>query len=176
MGRIQQGRFDSKVPTHDYRVLNVTQWRYITVYEEEDEHHQIGIDVCLKTRVHFIQDITLETFNDINHKNEAGQFEYEYKCTHIPCNKCCGKGVIDWIDKVVISDIKEPIDMHLGAINYTRNKQGPVNIYKSFFKSTVMYSSTPKLRVGEEFCPECFGCGIVMSKSKRYGETYFGHC
>ena len=168
MGRIQQGAFDIKIPVHDRLSLNITQWRYITVYKTERI-----IDVCLKTRVTSIKGITLDEFNAINHNNQTAAYEFEYKCTHIPCNKCCGKGVIDWIDKALIGNMKDPIDHFTGGINYIRNKKGPVNTYVLVLNEQEMYSSTPKLRKGEDFCPECFGCGIRMLKSKRSGQTVF---
>jgi len=176
MGRIHQADFDIRVPAFNQLSLNITQWRYIDVYEETTGYHLKGIDVCGENQVHFIYNISLDTFNEINYKNESVQFKYEYKCTHIACRKCHGKGVIDWIDRATPGS-RQPYNIELlGGKNYIRNKKGPVNLYVLGWNKEKKYSSTPKLREGEEFCPECFGCGITMSKSKRCGKTVFERC
>lgn len=173
MGRIKQAADDIRIPPHDRLSLNITQWRYIAVYEEDLKNTGPRIDVCLKTIVTSIEGITLDEFNEINYNNQTVSYKYQYKWTHVPCGKCYGKGVIDWIDKALIGSMIDPIDYFNRGVKYTRNKKGPVNIYKSDLKAMVMYSSTPKLRKGEDFCSECFGCGIQMSKSNRCGETIF---
>ena len=179
MGRIYQLNPDYTVPIHEQKSINTTQWRYIIVYEEpHPDHKPVGIEVCTKTEVHFIYDITLDTFNRINQHNESAEFKYEYKCTHIACRNCNGSGIIDWIDKATTGGKRHSVVDVLRGRKYTRNKEGLVNVYKADYweQTRFMYSSTPKLKVGEEFCPQCLGCGIQMSAGNKFAETTFNQC
>jgi len=167
------------MPIHEQKSINTTQWRYITVYEKPtSDHKAAGIDVCIKTEVYFIYDITLDTFNVINQHNESGEFKYEYKCTHIACRNCNGSGIIDWIDKATTGGKHHNVAEILGGRSYIRDKKGVVSLYRTDYwdKDRFMYSSTPKLKVGEEFCPRCLGCGITMSVGNKFAETTFNQC
>jgi len=187
MGRIQQKSKDYRIPVHLTRTLNITNWRYIIVYEDVTEKQ--GLDVCTnKNQVYFIECISLSEFIKLNLENDSGLYKYKFKCNHIPCSKCGGRGVIDWIDKAVASfEPKEPTSIEYEK--YKIDKKGQINIYEinapyldykavSMICSPVlvrMYSSTPKIKKGEEMCNECFGCGVRMPRENHMGQATFAY-
>jgi len=150
--------------------VRITQWRFIkpTLPEGQGE---FGLEVCVGYDVYFIHNMSIWTFHKINHKNIDVIHVFEYVRSALICTRCGGTGIIDWIDKATPARKTNVINLN-DVLKYVRNKKGIVNIL-SDFGDFITYTSTPAKRVGENFCPSCYGCGIRLSTLSHDGTKIF---
>lgn len=170
MGRIIQLSTEPTLLTDEKKTLRITQWKTLRLQTQEDVLFQAGIEVLVDIRVWFIHDITLEQFNHINHKNNTETFLFEYRRSSLICDACKGSGVVDWVTKVTThNDGKISMADLTESTKYIRNKKGPVRRLITLRDETI-YTSTPRLRRGEEYCPKCKGCGIRLDTMAKHDD------
>jgi len=169
MGRLTQASKEIDTPEHNLKPLKITQWKIIRIKNPED---MPGIEVLVDVRLWFIHNITLDVFNQINHTNSTSPFVYEYKNCGLICEQCSGNGIVDWINKVTPNEGAITIRDFNNSYKYIRNKRGPVKKITTLNGETI-YKSTPKIRIGEEYCPACDGCGIRLHEVAKLIEVVF---
>jgi len=138
--------------------VRITNWRYIIPKDN-------GILTCVSNYLFFIYDIKLKDFVEIASKNIKKSYNFEYQNHTLVCPQCRGRGVIDWVNKV----IKEPPD-HNGKFYgpYTDTpayKRGALVKKITPWDGDVIYISGPPKKLGEEYCVECHGCGVLLAPS-----------
>ena len=168
MGRIIQASLNYKelIPL-ERKALNITQWQYI-------ECNPPNVELCVAGSVFHIENITIEEINRINHNNESDEYVFKYKMAKLSCTKCGGTGIIDWIDKATKSNSKPKALATMPR--YIRNRKGVVTVLKGW-NDVETYVSSPKIRLGEELCYECYGCGLKLSAEvHKIISDSFNHC
>ena len=154
MGRIIQKSKAKDLIPEEKKPLRITQWKFI-------KPDRPGLEVCMGYHVYFIKDMTMRLFHQLNAANMELEYEFKYLRSALICERCAGKGIIDWVDKA-ISKVDEMPSVYLNdVLKYIRNKKGPVNILECY-DGKETYTSSPTKRKGENFCPDCFGCGIRL--------------
>jgi len=172
VGRITQALKRLDLPDHEMKPIRTTQWKILRI----KPYGPPGIEVLTDIRIYFIHDITLPTFNHINHNNLTAPFVYEYVRASLICDVCLGSGITDWISKAAARSTKLTMFHLTEAMKYIRNKRGPVKKMVDIHGDTI-YTSTPKVRRGEELCIKCGGCGISFSEiMKSIEEITFDEC
>lgn len=161
MSRIIQTSERKNLIPQEEKPLSITQWKYVKT--TLPEAYGSGLEICIGYDIFFIYNLSLPELNKINHKymDVGFPYEYEYIRSGLICAKCGGTGIVDWIAKATPSKgDTQNIYLH-NVIRYVRNKKGPVNIFHDF-NSFKIYTSTPRKRMGENFCPSCYGCSIKL--------------
>ena len=150
--------------------VRTTQWKFIrqTLPEGEGE---FGLEFCVGYDVYFVHNLSIWTFHKINHKNIDVSYVFDYVRSALICTRCGGTGKIDWIDKATPARKADFVNLN-EVLKYVRNKKGPVNIL-SDYGDFITYTSTPVKRVGENLCPDCYGCGIRLDNLSHDGTTTF---
>lgn len=150
---IQKSKARDLIP-EEKKPLHITQWKFI-------KPDRPGLEVCTGYSVYLIKDMAPRIFHQLNAANMELEYEFKYLRSSLICDRCFGKGTIDWIEKAT------PKSKELGSIflndvlKYVRNKKGPVNILECY-DGVLTYTSTPRKKRGSDFCPDCFGCGIRL--------------
>jgi hypothetical protein len=160
---------DGVIATYIENKIRVTNWRYIIPTEN-------GITVCISNNVFFIHDITLDDFIEIASKNIKKSYKFKYKNHTLICPNCNGIGAVDWVRKAA----KEPPD-HNGKF-YGLYKDTPPYIRGATVQKIIpwdgdiIYISGPPKRLGEEYCVDCHGCGVLLQPAIKSIEvvTNFG--
>lgn len=152
---IQKSKAKDLIP-EEKRPLRTTQWKFI-------KPDRPGLEVCMGYHVYSIKDMTARLFHQLNAANMELEYEFKYLRSALICARCSGRGTIDWIDRAT-QNIEEAKVIHLHDIlKYVRNKKGPVNVLDCY-DGVETYTSTPRKRKDEEFCPDCYGCGIRLQR------------
>ena len=154
---IQKSERSDLIPL-EKKSLRITQWKYVSPTHAHNTNLE-GLEVCINYYIFFIYDMTLSQFNKINHEHRDIKYVYEYIRSAVICLRCGGSGIVDWVNRATQRE-NYMINLH-DVINYVRNKKGPITIL-SDYGDTKTYISTPNKRVGENFCPDCYGCGIKL--------------
>ena len=100
----------------------------------------------------------------------------------LPCQRCYGKGYIDWIEKIISkrplhesSNKGTPFSKNFEinqVVNHYRMVDKIPNVHEEIKYSKPIYiTTTPKFNKGCELCPTCFGCGISLNKPG--GNVYY---
>jgi len=165
---IQKSERSNLIPI-EKKSLRITQWKYVSPTHAHNTNLE-GLEVCIYYDIFFIYDMTLSQFNKINHEHRDVKYVYEYIRSALICSRCGGSGIVDWIKRATPRE-NCMINLH-DVINYVRNKKGPITIL-SDYGDTKTYISTPNKRVGENFCPGCYGCGIKLQPLCHEGATVF---
>lgn len=150
--------------------VRTTQWKFIKPILKEGEDG-FGLEFCVGYDVYFVHNISLWTFHKINHENIDVSYEFKYVRSTLICARCGGTGIIDWINRATPARKSDNIFLN-DVLKYVRNKKGPVNIL-SDYGDAITYTSTPVKRIGENFCPDCYGCGIRLDQLLHEGSTIF---
>jgi len=157
MGKIGQLVFHSNTIYIERNPIRVTNWRYIKPLIDLDEKEKGVFEICIDISVFTVYNITLEELDKLMSKNITEMYIFKYFKNTLICSKCGGTGIIDWIDKATKS--KEDVTSIAESFNYIR---GPVINKLTFWNDDILYTSTPRKKLGDEFCYECHGCGIKL--------------
>jgi hypothetical protein len=155
MARIIQKSKSSDLIEEEKKPLRITQWKFY-------EHDRPGLNVCVGYHVYHIKDITSRIFHQMNAANMDMEYEFRYVRTALICTKCFGKGIVDWINKATPRDTGVNSIFLNDVLTYVRKKNGPIHVLSNLDNSDI-YTSTPHKRKGEEYCPDCYGCGIRIN-------------
>ncbi len=155
MSRLIQTQTRPDLIPEEQKSLHITQWKFIIPRNN-------GIEVCVSYSVYFIFKMTLQMFNQINHEKVATYHAYDYLRSALICVRCGGTGIVDWIDKATTGKIINNSVRNLDATTkYVRNKKGPVYVFHDYNNRNLkIYTSTPRKRIGDEYCDDCLGCSI----------------
>ena len=166
MAYIQQLSQAILIPLEQKR-LNITQWKAIKPLDN-------SIEIYINDSVFFIDGINVQILNEINAENKPAKFKYEFISSTLKCMKCNGTGIIDWVDKV--TKVKENVNYSISTKRYIRDKKGQISILTSDHGDHIL-TSVPKKKLGEEYCSECYGCGIkFLPWIKKVDAMYFDKC
>ena len=169
MGVIKQlSQYEHLIPL-EHRAINITQWKMLKPKGD-------GLEITICESVFFIEGINVELLNEINAKNKTSNFIYEFIRSSLRCSNCNGTGIVDWVDKA--TKVKEHTQhiFQKSPPRYIRDKKGSVNIL-SYDSDDHMLTSVPNKRIGEEYCSECYGCGIkLLPWIKKVDVMYFDKC
>ncbi len=175
MGRITQASEEPGLPEHELKPIHITQWKLLKLGNPEKPRYRKGIEVMTGNTFFFIHDISLEAFHQINHDNITLPFKYNYVKTGLICHRCSGSGIIDWIARATPNN-ELSITKLRDSLKYIRNKKGPINEFLTYWSENTLYTSTPKIRKGEYYCPECYGCGVRLGNLKHLRTTTLHIC
>ena len=163
MSRIVQTSKRKDLIPQEKTPLRITQWKFITTGIN-------GIEVCMGYSVFFIHDMDLNTFHKINSVYQDVEYAFEYLRSALICERCGGTGIVDWIGKAAPGGNKTSV-IHLhNVLKCVRWKKGPVNKLVGF-DDRIIYTSTPHKKIGEEYCTDCYGCGIKIKHFSHQGVT-----
>jgi len=171
MGRIiQTSELPDLIP-EERKPLRITQWKFLIPHEILTR-----LEVCTGYSVFTIENMTLEDFNKINAANEDARYAFSYSRSALICTRCGGTGIVDWIDKATTGSERVTIFKLNDVLKYVRKKNGPIHVLKSLTDDSLIYTSSPHKKIGEEYCDECNGCGIKLQSFNLRDVMYFDKC
>lgn len=146
--------------------IDITNWRYL----QENAGGVIFIDRFF--RVYEIFDMTIDQFHQRNYQKGKEEKSYKYLKNNLSCTACTGKGIVDWIHKIMGKKDDAASKYIASFPTYKRNKKGNINVCHFNKLGQIdephvdFFLSTAYIKKGEEICPKCLGSGLHWSDNK----------
>jgi hypothetical protein len=163
--------------THEFKV-NVVNWQTVTIIKYFPSL-VIGVDFKLYRLLD--SDITFQQFHQMVEAVRHGNFYIPVEAIGVtmPCSKCGGNRKLDWIEAVMGPTNGFPMvcrrNPNVGILKFNvlmktipillDDKLKPshsltIDDWNDVSKTTIVYSSLPRLEDFKEYCPQCYGTGM----------------
>ncbi|MFW9872202.1 MAG: hypothetical protein ACFFG0_03795 [Candidatus Thorarchaeota archaeon] len=149
-------KFSNEAPFVMMDEIDISNWRALIISDIIDNVIVVTNncnEICIKG-------ISLDEFHEINYCNKTVRKSYMQGSYWLPCQKCNGSGVLDWISNIVSLP-----NISINKFNYRRNSKGKIYSLqdpnkRQEFRFRSIYISTPQKVESQEYCSFCYGCGL----------------
>jgi hypothetical protein len=163
--------------THEFKV-NVVNWQTVTITKYSSA---LVIGVEFKLYRLLDSEMTFQQFYQTVEGVRHGNFYIPVEAIGVtmPCSKCKGNGQLDWIEAVMGPVNEFPMiwkrNANAGILKFNvlmktipillDDKFKPshaltIDDWNDVSKTTIIYSSLPRLEDFKEYCPQCYGTGM----------------
>lgn len=148
--------------------LDISNWKIIVYTNPGEQYYIPGLMIYIDNQVFFIHELTIKDIKIINEENRKESYVYNYMMSSLICKTCGGTGIIDWLEKITKSNQRRGITTEINDFKFKRDNSSYINMLD--WHGKLIYSSIPELKIGDEICHSCHGCGIQL-----YGANHCGH-
>lgn len=172
MGLILQKNEISKLIPIEREPIDITNWKMISHKKPGPIKFPTGITIYVDERVFFIYEITLKEFIKIIRAKSKASYQFSYVMSSLRCCRCGGTGIIDWVEKITRSNQNQQLNLQPLNVDFKRDDDSS-KLHILDYYGNVALTSSPKLKLGDEICYECYGCGIRLNNFNYRGITTF---